>query len=136
MRTLHRFVLLLIVLSCCGCASSLSSPMRHAYHTAHQLSHQHFDPNTRIHVNKTTAQLLPEFEKIYHLGQQDRAKGLSQQEAQQNANRFSDPQLLPDSNMKLSFFTHKYSVENPQESRRLYIDGLLKTYWDGFNGRY
>lgn len=96
MRALRRFTLSWIELSCCGCASSLSSPMRHAYHTANKIAHQHFYPNTRIHVNKTTAPL----------GQEDRAKGLSQQEAQQNVNRFSDPQLLPDSNMTLSFFTH------------------------------
>lgn len=131
-----RFVVVwLSMLLFTGCASSLPSPMRHAQHTAYQISDRHFDPNTRIHVNSTTKLLLPEFEKIYELGQKDRAQGLSHAEAQQRVNSMLTPESLPDSSMKMKFFTQLYSVDNPEQSRRIHIDGLTKTYWDGFEGR-
>lgn len=136
MRLSYHFVIVwLSLLLFTGCTHTLPSPMRHAQHTAYQISHIHFDPNTRIHVNSTTKLLLPEFEKIYELGQKDRVQGLSRDEAQQRVNSMLAPDFLPESSMKMKFFSQQYSVDNPEESRRIHIDGLTKTYWDGFEGR-
>lgn len=131
----HIMGIWLSLLLLTGCASSLPSPERHAQHTAYQIAHIHFDPNTRIHVNSTTKLLLPEFEKIYALGQKDCAQGLSHTEAQETVNSMLTSESLPDSNMKMKFFSQQYSVDNPEASRRIHIEGLTKTYWDGFEGR-
>lgn len=132
-----------------ACTHSQSSVDRNARHAALQLANIHFDPNTRPLIAdniRVTAKFLNQF---YVLGKQDRASGLSMEQAQQRVLSFtgsaaqSKAEMLPSehpagpfdaSAQKNQFLTQVYAAEQPEKRARILLESAIKTYWDGYNG--
>lgn len=132
-----------------ACTHSQSSVDSNARHAASQLAKLHFDPNTRPLIAdsiRVTAKFLNQF---YVMGKQDRASGLSMEQAQQRVLSFtrcevqSKAETLPSehavgpfdpSAQKSQFLTQVYAAEQPEKQARILLESAIKTYWDGYNG--
>ncbi|MHA7845600.1 Exc2 family lipoprotein [Serratia sp. D1N4] len=133
--TMPSTMVLLTILFLTACSSQQSSPERHAKRAVYQLDQVHFDPNSRMDISGSIKHATPFFKQFYEIGEADRAKGLTRQQAQQREAYFRGPEFLQESEQKTIFINQKYSADNPQKQRQILVDAAVATYWDGYEGR-
>lgn len=133
--TLPRTIVLLTTLFLGACSGQQSSPERHAKRAVYQMDQAHFDPNTRMHISDSIKQAIPFFEQFYQIGKDDRAKGLTRQQAEQREAYFRSAEFMQESEQKSTFMNHVYSADNPQKQRQILLNAAVATYWDGYEGR-
>ncbi|MGO4795746.1 Exc2 family lipoprotein [Serratia quinivorans] len=133
--TLPRTLMLVTALFLSACTSQKSSPERHAKHAVYQLAREDFSPEMRTQIPDSIKAAIPFFDQFYQMGKTDRAKGLTQQQAQQQEAYFRSPEFLGDMGKKGRFINQLYSVDNPQKQRQILLDSAVATYWDGYEGR-
>lgn len=130
-----RTLILCSALFLSACAGQQTSPERHARHAVYQLAREDFSPEMRTQIPDSIKAAIPFFDQFYQMGKTDRAKGLTQQQAQQQEVYFRSPEFLSDMGKKGRFINQQYSVDNPQKQRQILLDAAVATYWDGYEGR-
>jgi len=111
--TLPRLLFVFTALLLSACTSQKSSPERHAKHAIYQLAREDFSPEMRTQIPDSIKASIPFFDQFYKMGKADRAKGLTQQQAQQQEAYFRSPEFLSDMGKKGQFINQQYSVDNP-----------------------
>ncbi|WP_336756133.1 Exc2 family lipoprotein [Pantoea sp. USHLN298] len=145
----HLYIGLLLTAAMLSGCTAETSLERNAHHTASQIAKLHFDPNTRpltADNYRIAKQFLSQF---YELGKQDRAAGLSEEQAQQRVNSFTAVRQTQQGDQidesctspfsaaaqKSNFLKQSFSADRPQKRAEIMLESATKSYWDGFNGR-
>ena len=133
MSLYFRFPAFLFVFLLSACASQLSSVDRQANHAAHQLAASHFDPSSRMLVTDTAKSIRPCLQQAYQHGVDDRQKGITRPQAEAN---MQERLKNPDFGQIRAFFVGKiYESDRPEQSRKIMLDAMVASYWDGYEGR-
>lgn len=118
-----------------GCASSKTSPERHAYYfVAHQSNFVGGNYATSVQENYRLN--VPQFRDVYAQGKAERAAGHTATEASQYAQSIRD-QLKKSTKTQNTFSENasdKWSSDMEEKDAILFGNELAASYLDGFNG--
>ncbi|MEG5548187.1 Exc2 family lipoprotein [Enterobacter wuhouensis] len=118
-----------------GCASTKTSPERHAfYFVSHKSSF--IGGNYTSSVSQNYRLNVPQFKELYAQGKSDRAAGRTPDEAREYAQSIRE-QLKKEANTDQSFTGNpndKWSSKMEPKDAVLFGNELAATYLDGYNG--
>lgn len=118
-----------------GCASSKTSPERHAYYfVSHKTNFT--GGNFTSSVSQNYRLNVPQFRELYEQGKTDRAAGRTLSEANQYAQSIRD-QLKKQAKTEHTFdgnTADKWTSQMEEKDAVLFGNELAATYLDGYNG--
>lgn len=118
-----------------GCASSKTSPERHAYYfVSHKTNFT--GGNFTSSVSQNYRLNVPQFRELYEQGKTDRAAGRTLSEANQYAQSIRD-QLKKQAKTEHAFdgnTADKWTSQMEEKDAVLFGNELATTYLDGYNG--
>ncbi|CZU82487.1 Exc2 family lipoprotein [Enterobacter ludwigii] len=118
-----------------GCASSKTSPERHAYYfVSHKTNFT--GGNFTSSVSQNYRLNVPQFRELYEQGKTDRAAGRTLSEANQYAQSIRD-QLKKQAKTEHAFDGNtedKWTSQMEEKDAVLFGNELAATYLDGYNG--
>lgn len=118
-----------------GCASSKTSPERHAYYfVSHKTNFT--GGNFTSSVSQNYRLNVPQFRELYEQGKTDRAAGHTLSEANQYAQSIRD-QLKNQAKTEHAFdgnTADKWTSQMEEKDAVLFSNELATTYLDGYNG--
>lgn len=118
-----------------GCAER-SSPEVNARHYVLTGMESH-DANLAVNHAESIKLMLPAFEEVYRAGKADRASGVTQVQALDNAKLLSES-VIPSDSVKVIYGNHPLqsfgSYLSPREAHLLGL-ALSRTYFDGYEGK-
>lgn len=133
-RILSFILGLLFLLTACSCSSYQTSVEKNARHAASSIAKIHFDPNLRLSTAGNIKALKPLLQQFYDQGKMDRIEGLTLAQAQQRAENFKCPGVIP-AGGKIVVLGKVYDAYEPEKQSQLILQSATATYWDGYNGR-